>query len=208
MASQDRARLTVVTERGDDRSMLVISRDEVRALLDLDALIDALAVAMADLSAGRASAPARIGAFAPERDGMLAAMPGYVPSLGALTAKLVTLFPHNVRLPTHQAVIVAFDPQTGEPIALMDGTEITAARTGAGSALSARLLAREDASVLAILGTGVQARSHARAMALVRDFTEIRVWGRDAAKRASLVEGLAEAGLPAAATETSREAVA
>jgi alanine dehydrogenase len=171
--------------------MLVISRDEVRALLDLDALIDALAVAMADLSTGRASVPARIGASA-DRDGILAAMPGYVPSLGALTAKLVTLFPHNAELPTHQAVILAFDPQTGQPIALMDGTEITATRTAAGSALSARLLAREEASVLAILGTGVQARSHARAMARVRPIREIRVAGRDPAKATALADELRE----------------
>ncbi|MDX6656159.1 MAG: hypothetical protein QOH62_952, partial [Solirubrobacteraceae bacterium] len=141
--------------------MLVISGGEVRALLDLDALIDALAGAMADLSSGRASVPARIAAMVPEREGFLAAMPGYVPSMGALTTKLVSLFPQNAGtpVPTHQAVIAAFDPETGSPIALLDGTEITAARTGACSALSARLLARDDASVLAVLGTGVQARS-------------------------------------------------
>ncbi|TML04199.1 MAG: ornithine cyclodeaminase family protein [Actinobacteria bacterium] len=186
--------------------MLVISRDEVRALLDLDALIDALAVAMSDLSAGRASVPTRIGASAPERDGILAAMPGYVPSLGALTAKLVTLFPHNSDLPTHQAVILSFDPQTGQPIALMDGTEITAVRTGAGSALSARLLAREDASVLAILGTGVQARSHARAMVRVRPIREIRVAGRDPAKARAVADELSDLGADVHATASYEEA--
>src|SRR6185436_17018098 len=125
---------------------------------DLDELIDALAAAHADLSAGRVSAPTRIAARVDERDAILAAMPAYLPSAGALTTKLVSLFPQNActELPTHQAVIVAFDPATGEPAALLDGTAITAIRTGAGSALSVRLLAREDASRLAILGAGVQ----------------------------------------------------
>ncbi|WP_328557698.1 ornithine cyclodeaminase family protein [Streptomyces sp. NBC_00358] len=172
--------------------MLVLGRSQVEALLDMDALIDALAPAMADLSAGRASVPDRVAALVPEHDGFLAAMPGFLPSAGVLMTKLVSLFPHNdgVGLPTHQALIVAFDPETGEPVALLDGTAITAARTGAASALSARLLAREDASVLAVLGTGVQARSHARAICRVRPIRQIRVAGRDPAKAAALAEEL------------------
>jgi ornithine cyclodeaminase len=173
--------------------MLVLTRADVRDLLDLDDLIDALAAAMADLSAGRVSMPARTAASVPDREGMLLAMPGHVPAARALVSKLVTLFPQNAggALPTHQAVIVAFDPETGAPAALLDGTEITAARTGAGSALSARLLARDDASVLAILGTGVQARSHTRAMARVRPIREVRVAGRDLAKAEALAAELA-----------------
>ncbi|WP_020120286.1 ornithine cyclodeaminase family protein [Streptomyces canus] len=172
--------------------MLVLGRSQVEALLDVDALIDALAVAMADLSAGRASVPDRVAALVSERDGFLAAMPGFLPSAGVLMTKLVSLFPHNdgARLPTHQALIVAFDPDTGEPTALLDGTAITAVRTGACSALSARLLAREDATVLAVLGTGVQARSHARAICRVRPIRRIRVAGRDPAKAAALAAEL------------------
>src|SRR3954470_22474617 len=168
--------------------MLVVSRREVEELLDVDALIEALAGAMADLSAGRASVPNRVGAMVEERDGMLAAMPGYAPAAGALASKLVTLFPGNAgtELPTHQAVIVAFDPATGEPQALLDGTAITALRTAAGSALSVRLLARDDASRLAILGAGVQARSHARAIARVRRLDEIRIAARERARAAEL----------------------
>jgi ornithine cyclodeaminase len=172
--------------------VLVISRREVEALLDLDELIEALAVAHADLSAGRASMPTRIAAHVDDRDAILAAMPAYLPSVGALTTKLVTLFPTNAgsRLPTHQAVIVAFDPANGEPLALLDGTAITAIRTGAASALSVRLLAREDASTLALLGTGVQARSHARAIARVRRLSEIRVASRDPETAAELAREL------------------
>ena len=190
--------------------MLILSRTDVRALLDLDALVDALAKAMADLSAGRASAPDRIAALVPERDGLLAAMPGYVPSRKALVSKLVTLFPRNAgtSVPTHQAVIVVFDPATGSPDALLDGTEITAARTAAASALSARLLARREASVLAVLGTGVQAGSHARALVRVRPITELRIAGREPEKARVLAGELAaETGLPAAAAASYHEAM-
>lgn len=174
--------------------MLLLSRRDVEELLDVDALIDALAGAMADLSVGRASVPNRVGAQVDDRDGLLAAMPGYTPSAAALASKLVTLFPHNAGtgLPTHQAVIAVFDPHNGRPAALLDGTWVTAIRTGAGSALATRLLAREDAATIAILGTGVQARSHARAVTRVRSFEELRVAGRDRAKAATLAEELSD----------------
>ena len=168
--------------------MLVLTRSEVESLIDPDALRAAVAAAMADLSAGRASMPARIAALVGERDGLLAAMPAYLPSAGALTTKLVSLFPRNTDRPTHQAVIVVFDPAHGTPVALMDGEAITAARTAAGSALATDLLARRDARVLAVLGTGVQARAHLRAVPRVRAFAEIRVAGRDAAKARALAE--------------------
>ncbi len=190
--------------------MLVLSGAEVRELLDLDALLDALTHAMADLSAGRACAPERIAVVVPERDGIVASMPGYVPSLGALATKLVSVFPGNAgtAVPTHQALIAMFDPETGSPVALLDGTEITAVRTGAGSALSARLLAREDASVLAVIGTGVQARSHARAMVRVRPVTEIRIAGRDTGRARVLAGQLAtELNADVRAADSYRQAV-
>ncbi|HXZ71463.1 MAG TPA: ornithine cyclodeaminase family protein [Streptosporangiaceae bacterium] len=190
--------------------MLILNRLQVEALLDVGALIDALASAMADLSAGRASVPDRVAALVPEHEGFLAAMPGFVPSAKVLMSKLVSLFPHNAGtgLPAHQAVIVAFDPDTGQPVALLDGTAITAIRTGACSALSARLLARPDADVLAILGTGVQARSHARAMCQVMPIRQIRVAGRDYAKAAALAAELSDTlQTDAQAVETYREAL-
>jgi ornithine cyclodeaminase/alanine dehydrogenase-like protein (mu-crystallin family) len=116
-------------------------------------------------------------------------MPAYLPSAG-LGCKLVTLFPHNADRPTHQAAIVLFDPENGSPVALMDGTYITATRTAAAAALAARLLARADAKILAIIGTGVQARTHARAFAPVRDWAEIRIAGRDPDKAAALAAEL------------------
>jgi len=143
---------------------------------------------MADLSAGRVSMPARIAAIVPERDALLAAMPAYLPSSGALATKLVSLFPRNTDRPTHQAVIVVFDSENGTPLALMDGEAITAARTAAGSALATDLLARKDAQVLAVIGTGVQARAHLHAVPRVREFREVRVAGRHGDKAMALVE--------------------
>jgi ornithine cyclodeaminase len=165
--------------------MLVLSQREVRDLLDLDRLVDALADAHADLTAGNASMPPRIAALVDDRDALLGVMPAYLPSAG-LACKLVTLFPRNEDRETHQAVICVFDPENGTPLALMDGTYVTATRTAAGSALATRLLAREDARVLAVIGTGVQARTHARAIPRVRPIEEIRVAGRDRSKAEAL----------------------
>jgi len=156
--------------------MLVLTRNEVEELLDLDALPDALAVAHAELSGGQASLVPRMGAFAGET-GILGAMPAYAATSG-LGCKLVTLFPGNRDRPTHQALIALFDPETGTPEALMDGTYITAVRTAAAAALATRLLARPDARVLAILGTGVQSRSAQEMFPRVHDFAEVRIAGR------------------------------
>jgi len=183
--------------------VIFLSETEVRELLDLDQLVDALADAHRDLSAGEASMPPRIAAMVQERQGLLGVMPAYLPSAG-LACKLVTLFPQNTDRHTHQAVIVVFDPENGTPLALMDGTYITAARTAAGSALATRLLAREDAEVLALLGTGVQAHSHARALPRVRKFTEIRVAGRDRARAEALAQ---EIGPHARAVSSYEEAI-
>ena len=183
--------------------MIFLSEAQVRELLDLDELVDALAAAHKDLSAGEASMPPRIAAMVQERQGLLGVMPAYLPSAG-LACKLVTLFPQNIDRHTHQAVIVVFDPENGTPLAVMDGTYITATRTAAGSALATRLLAREDAEVLALLGTGVQARSHARALPRVRAFSEIRVAGRDRSRAEALAE---EIGPHARAVSSYEEAI-
>ena len=176
--------------------MLVLTRAEVRALLDLDQLLDALERAFVELSGGRASVPPRIAARVPDR-GLLAAMPGYLE--GVLETKLVAVFPgnHAEGLPTHQALIALFDERTGSVLAVMDGTEITAVRTGASSAVATRTLAREDSNVLAVLGAGVQGRSHLAAVSRVRDFDEIRVASRTREHTEALA---AEAGADAVAS--------
>jgi alanine dehydrogenase len=173
--------------------VLVLSRADVEQLLDLDELVGALARAHEELSSGAVSMPPRIAAFA--EAGLLSAMPAYSPSAG-LGCKLVTLFPGNTDRHTHQAAIVLFDPENGSPIALMDGTYITATRTAAAAALATRLLARPDAKVLTIIGTGIQARSHARAFAHLRDWAEIRIAGRDQAKVEALAGELGATAAP------------
>ena len=190
--------------------MLVVSRTEVETLVDIDALRHALRAAMQDVSSGRVSMPPRIAATVPSR-GLLAAMPAYAPTCGGLMTKLVSLFPGNsgTSLPTHQALVIVFDAESGEPLALLDGTSITTLRTAAGSALSAELLARPDARTLAILGTGVQARAHAEAMMRVRPIQQIRVAGRNRDRAASLAAALQDTlGVDARAVDTYQEACA
>jgi alanine dehydrogenase len=162
----------------ETRDLLVLGQTDVERLLDLDELLDALAKAFQEVSAGRASVPPRVAARTSA--GLLGVMPGYLPGAG-LEAKLVAVFPgnHQRGLPSHLALIALFDEETGWPLALMDGTHITAVRTAGASALSARLLARPEARVLAILGAGVQGENHLDAMRRVGDFHEIRVASRD-----------------------------
>jgi alanine dehydrogenase len=171
--------------------LLVLGRAEVERLLDPDRLRVAVAAAMADVSAGTVSMPNRVAATIPEAGGWLGAMPAYLPSAGALTTKLVSLFPHNRDRPTHQAVLVSFDPATGTPEAVMDATSITAARTAAGSAVATELLARLDARTLAILGTGAQARAHSLAVSRVRAFERVVIAGRDRSRAESLATAVA-----------------
>ena len=152
--------------------------DAVRERLPLPALIDAMETALVEFSAGRVQQPVRTVLEFGEQRSLFGLMPSYVPSLPALGAKLVTVCPGNTShgLGTHQAIIVMLDPETGVPKAVMDGRYITEVRTAAVSAVSARRLARKDAQVLAILGSGVQARSHWEALKLVREFREVRAW--------------------------------
>ena len=184
------------------RGLLFLSQADVVRLLDLDRLLDSLAAAFVELSAGRTSVPPRIAART-AGGGLLGAMPGYIP--GVLEAKLVSIFPQNhVRsLPSHQGVIALFDPDTGVPLAVMNVQAITAIRTGASAAVAARWLARPEASTLAILGAGVQGRSHLAAFPHVRDFKEIRIASRNVAT----AEALAAENPRARPVTTFKEAV-
>lgn len=178
--------------------MLVLTRAEVEELLDLDALLDALARAHSELSAGQASLPPRVAAAS--ETGLLGAMPGYLPAAG-LGAKLVSVFPANKPpLPSHQAAIALFDGDTGLMTAVMDGTYITAMRTAGAAALAARLLARPDSRVLAILGTGVQSRAAQEMFPRALPFAEVRVAGRgeveDAVRGADVVHATTHAAEP------------
>jgi len=152
---------------------MILDERAVHDLLSMEELIPAMATAMADLSSGKVVQPGRVMLPVADHQGFLGLMPAYG---GALGAKLVAFYPNNQGIPSHHAVILLFKPETGEPLVTMDGRLITEMRTAAVSAVATRLLARPEASVLGILGSGVQARSHLAAMRLVRTIRDVRVW--------------------------------
>ena len=165
--------------------IVYLTEADVRALLDIGALRTMLARAMVALSDGTTSVPARVSANAPH--GLVAAMPGYVPDI-ALELKAVTVFPgnHDAGLPSHQGVIVVFDEHTGVPTAIIDAASITAIRTAVTASLAADLLARRDATTLAIIGAGVQGHAHLDALADRRPWREIRIASRNGDHAATL----------------------
>jgi ornithine cyclodeaminase/alanine dehydrogenase-like protein (mu-crystallin family) len=157
---------------------LLLTEADVRAVLTMPDLIAAMEAALAEFSARTVVQPVRTVLEVGAQKSFFALMPSYVPSTPALGAKLVTVYESNIArgLPTHLATIVMLDPETGALAAIVDGRYITEARTAAVSAVSVKKLAREDAAVLAILGSGVQARSHFEALSHVRQFREVRAW--------------------------------
>lgn len=154
--------------------ILELDEAAVRRLLRMEDVIPLMERALADFSAGRVVQPLRTVVPVKAHGGFLYVMPAATSV--AIGAKLVTLYPGNRDVPSHHARIVLFRPETGEPLATMDGTVITEIRTAAVSAVATIQLARREAATLAILGTGVQATSHLEAMRLVRSVREVRVW--------------------------------
>ena len=148
----------------------------VSRLLRTEEVIPAMERALADFSSGRVVQPTRVMVPVAEHEGFLGLMPAYYAAGAALGVKLVAFYPQNRGIPTHHATILLFKPETGEPLVNMDGRLITEVRTAAVSAVATKYLARPDASVLAIIGSGVQARSHLEALRLIRRFEEVRVW--------------------------------
>jgi len=158
--------------------LLFLNEDQVRGVLSYDELIPAMRQALMDFSAGRVIQPLRTVMSVAEYGGWFAVMPAVHGDV--MGAKMVTFYPGNAALQkrTHMAMIQLFRSDTGEPLAVMDGRLITEMRTAAVSAVAVGQLARPDAKVLGILGSGVQARSHVMALSRVRRFEEIRVWSR------------------------------
>src|SRR5438067_11825729 len=155
---------------------LFLNEAQVREHLRMTELIPAMEKALIDFSAGRVTQPVRSIISIDPPGGFLGLMPALTPD--GLGLKAVTFYPSNADrgIPTHMATIFLIDPETGTPLAIMDGRLITEMRTAAVSAVATKLLASPDAKVLAILGGGLQARSHVEALRLVRRFEEIRVW--------------------------------
>jgi len=155
-----------------------LNEEDVRAVLPLGELIECMEQALAAFSAGQVRQPVRTVIEAAMPGTFFAAMPAFLQAGPVMGAKLVTVFPMNVRqgLPTHQAAIVLLDAMNGALLAVMDGRYITEVRTAAASAVAMRALARGGSNRLALLGSGVQAGSHLAALSLVRKFEEVRCW--------------------------------
>lgn len=189
---------------------IVITENDVRQLLRMPDLIDTMEAALRSFSEGSVQQPLRTVLKVGADIAFFGLMPAFQPEPAALGAKLVTVAPRNAvkGLPTHLATILLMEPTTGELLALVDGRYITEARTAAVSAAATRALARPDASVLAILGCGVQARSHLEALALVRTLREVRVWSRTAEHRTRFADEHRDRVPGVVAMESARDAVA
>ena len=177
---------------------ILLSEDDVRAVLSMDDLVAAMYGALGQFSAGQVRQPLRNVVEVGGQRAFFAVMPAFIEDPAALGAKLVTVFASNAKagLPSHMATIILLDPSTGELLAVMDGRYITEARTAAVSAASVQLLARGDASTLAILGSGVQARSHLGAIASVRALTDVRVWSPNEERRVAFAWEMQKQGAP------------
>ena len=161
---------------------LVVSQREVPTLLPMAECIEAMAGALRTLASGDARLPLRPVVTLPDGRGAFAVMPAYLGGPPAIGLKAITVFPgnHGTPLDSHQGAVLLFDAERGSLLALIDASSVTAIRTAAVSAVATRLLAREDAGDLALLGTGVQALSHLEAVAQVRTLRRVRVHSREA----------------------------
>ncbi len=190
---------------------LVLSQADIRRLLPMDACMEAVAAALVELSLGAAQNPLRTAMLLPDRSGLLGMMPGRTAQPRTLGLKVIALVHgnHGTELDAHQGVVVLFDPERGFPSAVLEASELTAIRTAAASGVATRALAREDARVLALLGSGVQARSHLEAMLVARPSLEhVRVYSPRRERREEFAR-LADARVSCSveAVPSAREAV-
>jgi len=190
--------------------MRFIDRDEVAQRLTYEVCIPAVREAMIAFSAGETRQLLR--SIIPMADGrMFGVMPGALGERAMFGAKLISVFPENFAkgVQSHQGVIVLFDAESGAPVCVLHAGEVTAIRTAAASAAATDALARPDASRLALLGYGEQARTHLRAISRVRRLQAVTVWGRDPGRAEAFArEMTAETGLAVAAAPDAPAAVA
>jgi ornithine cyclodeaminase/alanine dehydrogenase-like protein (mu-crystallin family) len=161
--------------------VLIINQQEVRQLLPMNDCIDLMGQALEALGRGQGLNPLRPVLWLPGKQGALGMMPGYLGNIEAMGIKVISVFPgnHGTKYDSHQGAVMLFETEHGQLLALIDASEVTAIRTAATSGLATRLLARPEAKTLAILGSGVQARTHLEAMLAVRPIQQVRVWSRD-----------------------------
>ena len=187
----------------------LLTEAHVKSLLPLDELIQAMETALARFSAGDVQQPVRTVLTVGPQKSFFGVMPASVAQPPQMGAKLVTVFNGNPArgLPSHLATILLFDPDTGALAAVLDGRYITEARTAAVSAVSAKVMARNDATRLALIGSGVQARSHLEALRLVRPLDDVRVWSPQAASRDRFVADAGQLGVKVRTSDSAEAAV-
>lgn len=188
----------------------ILTGSDVRRLLPMSDCVNLMEATMIAVSQGQALLPLRSLMKMPGDIGSLGIMPGYLATADMYAAKLISLFPRNAGTEhsSHLGLLVLFETGHGYPVGLLDAAEVTAIRTAAASGLATRLLARPEASRLAILGTGEQARRHLEAMLAVRPICEVSLWGRSLIKAEALAETLAAAhNIPVMAIGQVAEAV-
>jgi ornithine cyclodeaminase/alanine dehydrogenase-like protein (mu-crystallin family) len=192
-------------------SVLILNHEEVSRLLTIEECIEVMAGALAGLARGEAHQPLRTAAVPPGAAGVLGLMPAYKSGSSPLFGlKAVCVFPGNSAkgLDSHQGAVLLFSGETGQLLSLMDASAITAIRTAAVSAVATRLLARQDAGILAIIGAGVQARVHLLAMKTVRKIRRATVVSRNAKSAQAFAEQMsAEAGFPIEPSSSIEQAV-
>jgi alanine dehydrogenase len=191
--------------------VLIVSQAQVPRLLPMKECIDLMARAFGALARGEAALPQRQILWLPDRSAALAMMPAHLNGLGAMGLKAVTFFPRNegTELDSHQGAVLLFESGRGRLLAVIDATSVTAIRTAAVSGLATRLLAREEAGDLALVGSGVQARTHLEAMLAVRKLHRIRVASKSAdAARAFAERESRRHAVAITACSSVREAVA
>ena len=189
--------------------LLVVGHDEVKRLLPMEECIGLMASVLADLARGDVWQPLRFVIRPPEEPSLMGLMPAHRSApQQAYGLKVICIFPGNPErgLDAHQGGVLLFDGATGEPRALLDASAVTEIRTAAVSAVATRLLAREDTRELAILGSGVQARSHLEAMSKVRPFERARVFSRRVGHARAFAAD-AHAPFPVEAVASAEEAV-
>jgi ornithine cyclodeaminase len=185
----------------------ILTGEAIRDCVSMEACIDLMAATMRSVSHGGTTIPPRGIAALGGPGNLLLDMPGAIARPAVFGSKLLSYFPGNSAHPTIQGVIVLFDAATGAPAAVVDAVSVTALRTAATSGLATRLLARGDASTLAILGTGVQAEYHLRAMRAVRPLDRVVVWGRSREKAEAFARRHGGAGADLVAPPDPRLAV-
>jgi alanine dehydrogenase len=193
-----------------DSSMLVLSEEQVRSLIDTEELIAALEQAHIQYSTGKAVMPVRLVVPLPQIQGRITSMPGYLSEDKALGMKVVTYFQNNPEknLPAILATVMLFSAATGKIIALMDGSYITAIRTACASAMATRALANPEAPVLGILGAGVQARAHIQALRRVRKLNQIKLYSPSGTSAANIKRELEpSAGVSIVVARSAEETV-